>query len=126
MTPSTGPMAPGAPHGGRLGQYYPPAKASGRAIWNDLFHEAVPFAFIEKAFDRMGMSVGPWHLFLVLTKRPGAGLGILGRDLGRRLMRRYLREENLWFGFTAENQAWFDRRWPYARLIPGCRPFRLL
>jgi protein gp37 len=38
------------------------------AVWNDLFHEAVPREFIDKAFAVMALS--PEHTFLVLTKRP--------------------------------------------------------
>ena len=38
------------------------------AIWNDLFHEAVPFEFIDKVFAVMALC--PQHIFVVLTKRP--------------------------------------------------------
>jgi len=38
------------------------------AVWNDLFHEAVPDGFINRAFDVMDQCVR--HRFLVLTKRP--------------------------------------------------------
>ncbi|MCX5671302.1 MAG: DUF5131 family protein [Planctomycetota bacterium] len=38
------------------------------AIWNDLFHEQVPFDFIDKAWDTMWLCRR--HTFLVLTKRP--------------------------------------------------------
>ena len=39
------------------------------AVWNDLFHEDVPFEFIDCVFAVMA-SAGQ-HTFLVLTKRPG-------------------------------------------------------
>jgi protein gp37 len=39
------------------------------AVWNDLFHEAVPFEFVDLIYEKMGMS--PWpHTYLILTKRP--------------------------------------------------------
>jgi protein gp37 len=38
------------------------------AIWNDLFHEDVPFDFIMQAFSIMARC--PWHTFVLLTKRP--------------------------------------------------------
>ncbi len=36
-------------------------------IWNDLFHESVPFETIAKVFYYMGICY--WHTFLILTKR---------------------------------------------------------
>lgn len=39
------------------------------AVWNDLFHEDVPFGFQERAFDVMART--PRHTYLVLTKRAG-------------------------------------------------------
>jgi len=39
------------------------------AVWNDLFHEAVPLSFVEDAFEIM-RGTYPRHEFLVLTKRP--------------------------------------------------------
>lgn len=38
------------------------------AIWNDLFHEDVPFEFIAKVYYQMAICY--WHKFIVLTKRP--------------------------------------------------------
>lgn len=38
------------------------------AVWNDLFHEDVPFVFIHRVWDTM--KACPQHTFLVLTKRP--------------------------------------------------------
>lgn len=39
------------------------------AIWNDLFHEDVPFEFLDKAFFNMQKAISP-HIFLIITKRP--------------------------------------------------------
>jgi protein gp37 len=102
-----------------LAKITPKQKPQVIAVWNDLFHEAVPFEFIEKAFERMAEC--KQHLFLVLTKRPERALEfcryLTREDVG------YLREENIWFGFTAENQEWFDRRWEYARQIQAAGIF---
>ncbi|MCK4958024.1 MAG: DUF5131 family protein [Planctomycetes bacterium] len=38
------------------------------AVWNDLFHESVPFRFVDKAIAVMALC--PQHTFLILTKRP--------------------------------------------------------
>jgi protein gp37 len=38
------------------------------AVWSDLFHEAVPYEFIHKAYGVMLRC--PQHTFLILTKRP--------------------------------------------------------
>ena len=40
----------------------------------DLFHEAVPFEWIDQVFAVMALC--PQHTFQVLTKRPNAGAGI--------------------------------------------------
>jgi protein gp37 len=36
---------------------------------SDLFHEEIPFAFVDEAFDVMTQAT--WHIFQVLTKRAG-------------------------------------------------------
>jgi len=38
------------------------------SIWNDIFHEDVPFDFIDQVWDVMWAN--PQHIFMVLTKRP--------------------------------------------------------
>jgi protein gp37 len=59
---------------------------------SDLFHESVPFAFIEKVFD--AITNAPWHTFQALTKRAGRL-----RSLSDRLPW----PRNLWMGVTVES-----------------------
>jgi protein gp37 len=60
---------------------------------SDLFHEAVPGAFIERVFQTMGEC--PQHVFQILTKR-GARL----RELAPRLPW----SRNIWIGVTVEDR----------------------
>lgn len=99
-------------------------KPTAWAVWNDLFHEDVPEPFIDAALDVMAGY--PRHIFIILTKRPenlqqklyGYHPEAPCRNLGGG---DYL--SNLWLGFTAENQEWFDRRWEYARQIQAAGIF---
>lgn len=81
------------------------------AVWNDLFHEDVPFEFIHEAWDIM--KACPRHIFLVLTKRP--------EKMKQALDRIYSLERlgwakgfwnHVWLGVTAENQEQADKRIP--------------
>lgn len=84
----------------------------------DLFHNSVPFEFIEKVmrtiFDK------PTHTFLILTKRPQrmkeffAWLG--NPDLAKNF-------PNMWLGVTAENQQLADERIPVLLTIPAAIRF---
>lgn len=60
---------------------------------SDLFHEDVPFAFIDKVMDTI--RVNPWHIFQILTKRADR-------------MEEYYRTRevpnNAWIGVTVENE----------------------
>ena len=49
------------------------------AVWNDLFHEDVPFEYIDRAFAVMSMS--QHHVFLLLTKRPERMLKYLSNPI---------------------------------------------
>lgn len=90
------------------------------AIWNDLFHEKVPFEFIEQVFGIM--AAARYHTFLVLTKRPERMLeyckwqtNLTGEG--------YLNEGNVWLGVTAENQKRVDERIPILLQIPAAVRF---
>lgn len=101
---------------------------------SDLFHEAVPFEFIDRVFAVMALC--PQHTFQVLTKRPERMAEYLttpGRDVSvhgtkgamLRLVERY--EEaacvaarhrpwplsNVWIGVSTEDQATLDERVPH-------------
>jgi protein gp37 len=49
------------------------------AIWNDLFHESVPFDFIDRALAVVALC--PQHTFMLLTKRPERMAEYFGRKL---------------------------------------------
>lgn len=91
------------------------------AVWNDLFHEDVPFEFIAKIFGTMHST--KQHVFLVLTKRPErmAEFIIWYREnwLGS-FANAWPREySHVWLGVTAENQPMFDKRVPILLSIPA-------
>ena len=109
------------------------------AIWNDLFHEDVPFEYITQVFDVMcscsfdamcSMEIG--HTFMVLTKRP--------ERIEKWLcwMRESWSEDSptnvtleieghfgkgIWLGVTAENQQRADERIPILLQIPAAVRF---
>lgn len=80
------------------------------AVWNDLFHEAVPPEFTFEAFDAMRNS--QHHTFLVLTKRP--------QNINRNyfeIMERCIR--NVHLGLTVCNQQEVDEKVPVFLQVPG-------
>ena len=111
----------------------------------DLFHESVPFDFIDRALAIMAMC--PQHTFMALTKRPGrmveyftdTGLGLrigahlmkFGRgnvgaecaviDIAHKLTFGGLK--NLMLGCTVENQAAADERIPLLLATPAAKRF---
>lgn len=95
----------------------------------DLFHADVPDEFIDRVFAVMGMAGR--HTFQVLTKRPDRLAAYLEQVSDERDMQRWANAaaeiitdssaagvfdglawplRNVWLGFSAENQEWFDRR----------------
>jgi len=65
---------------------------------SDLFHEAVPAAFIREVFATM--EAATWHEFQVLTKRPERAAQ-MAADLPW--------PSNVWMGTSVENQRWAAR-----------------
>ena len=65
---------------------------------SDLFHEDVPFDFIQRVFDFMRQA--SWHTFQVLTKR-SARLSELDNQIKW--------PENVWMGVSIENQDYIYR-----------------
>jgi protein gp37 len=65
---------------------------------SDLFHERVPLAFIQSAFEIMNRA--HWHTYQILTKRAGR-LGELAPAL--------LWGENIWMGVTVEAADYKER-----------------
>lgn len=77
----------------------------------DLFHESVPFKWIDKVIHMMTQC--PQHTFQILTKRPD-------------IMQEYFTDENIqsapdnvWLGITAENQEQADKRIPFLLNTPA-------
>lgn len=89
----------------------------------DLFHESVPFEWIDEVFKVMVKC--KHHTFQVLTKRPERMkeyfthlkyfLQIVGTSK--------LPAANVWLGVTAENQAMADERIPILLEIPAAKRF---
>ena len=65
---------------------------------SDLFHQSVPFEFIERVFDVMAKA--SWHRFQVLTKRS---------ERLRMLAPRLRWPDNVWMGVSVENQDYAYR-----------------
>ena len=92
----------------------------------DLFHEDVPFDFLDRVFAAMILT--PQHTYQVLTKRPDR-------------MKKYIEDENrnfvgiakknstiwplpnVWIGVTAENQEQADKRIPILLDTPAAIRF---
>jgi protein gp37 len=104
----------------------------------DLFHDDVPFDFIDRVFKRINGN--PQHDFLILTKRPermreyfarsmkflcavcqGTGCSYcLDHGYQNWEMKPY---SNVWLGVTAENQEMADKRIPILLQIPAAVRF---
>jgi len=65
---------------------------------SDLFHEEIPFAFIQQVFDTMARC--PQHIFQILTKRS---------QRLRELSSSLLWPENVWMGVSVEQTDMLDR-----------------
>jgi protein gp37 len=122
------------------------------AVWNDLFHEDVPFEFIDHAFAVMALCTQ--HTFLILTKRPERMLEYMNftdmytDKLG--CLTEYMEGygwispedvanytppgsilpswpkwplPNVWLGVTAENQEQADKRIPILLQTPAAVRF---
>ena len=73
----------------------------------DLFHDDVPFGFIDKVFGKM--AVCEHHLFMILTKRPKRMKEYIDKLLCNQILGAF---PNVWLGVTAENQEHADKRIP--------------
>lgn len=102
---------------------------------SDLFHESIPFEWIEKVYDIMCQN--PWHIFQVLTKRPkrmlefyrylGSKIKEAGVDSipseSNNLLDYIYSIPNVWLGITAENQEMANKRIPILLQIPAMVKF---
>ena len=76
---------------------------------SDLFHEQVPFDFVDEVFDRMVEH--DRHVYQVLTKRP--------ERMAEYSARMDTWPANVWAGVSVENQIWADRRIPLLTAVPA-------
>ena len=78
---------------------------------SDLFHDDVPFDFIEEVYKVMAKN--PHHIFQVLTKRPErmAAIYSMWRDYGDDC-RNFSSLPNVWVGVSVEDQATAEQRIP--------------
>ncbi len=79
---------------------------------SDLFHEEVPFSFVDKVFEVMESC--SWHTYQVLTKRPERML-----EYARSRANLKSWPGHVWMGTSVENQYWADRRLPILRQVPA-------
>lgn len=95
------------------------------AVWNDLFHEDIPFEFIGQVFGRMHSNRN--HIFLVLTKRPERMAEFIDwykREWIAGFEYAWTKEyPHVWLGVTAENQEQADKRIPLLLQTPAAVRF---
>lgn len=84
------------------------------AIWNDLFHEKVPFDFIDKVMKTIIDC--SQHQFQLLTKRPERAAIIFNKPNPSA-------PKNIWLGVTCENQEQANKRIPILLQIPAVKRF---
>jgi protein gp37 len=88
----------------------------------DLFHESVPFEWIDKIIDVIRWN--KQHTFQILTKRPERMKGYFTEHVPDKYYMEngnYL--DNLWLGVTSENQEQANKRIPILLLIPAVKRF---
>lgn len=95
---------------------------------SDLFHEAVPDAFIDRVFAVMALA--PQHTFQVLTKRAERMQRYLDYHGTRRRVAQHVEDGprfwpllNVWLGVSVENQHFADERIPLLLQTPAAVRF---
>jgi protein gp37 len=78
---------------------------------SDLFHENVPFAFVDQVFDVMNRA--SQHTFQILTKRPERMLDYIKKNHPHAPL------ENVWLGVSVEDQKSADERIPILLQTPA-------
>jgi protein gp37 len=114
-----------------------PQKIFGNSM-SDLFHDDVPFEFIDRVFGVMAACKK--HIFMILTKRPERALEYYIDKANYWSICKYAFElysketpangftkpsmlNNVWLGVTAENQQTADKRIPILLQIPAAVRF---
>lgn len=89
---------------------------------SDLFHEEVPFNFIDKVFGVMGSEEAGHHVFQVLTKRPKRMLEYTQRFTRQGVDCNQLFPQ-VWLGVSVEDQKTADERIPILLQVPAAVRF---
>jgi protein gp37 len=84
---------------------------------SDLFHEEIPFSFIDKVFDVMEKC--KTLIFQILTKRHERMYEYYKHRLDHIIEQGHGSIDNIWFGVTTENQESADKRIPTLLKIPA-------
>ncbi len=103
-------------HEDRLGQPLKIKKPSMIFVnsMSDLFHEKVPFTFIDSVYEIMGYSTQ--HIFQILTKRPERALEYYNWT---HIFKAWGEWDNIWLGVSVENQETANKRIPLLQNIPA-------
>lgn len=83
---------------------------------SDLFHEDVPFEFIDKVFRIMSQTK---HIYQILTKRPERALEYHNSRTPIREDKPNYWDKHYWLGVSVENQETADERIPILLQIPA-------
>ncbi|WP_254035919.1 DUF5131 family protein, partial [Planktothrix agardhii] len=87
----------------------------------DMFHENVPFEWIEQIFSTI--EDFPQHTFQILTKRPERMIEFfdwyIARNSDHSVGLQWSIPDNIWLGVSCENQAMADKRIPLLMKIPA-------
>ena len=92
----------------------------GVQFMGDLFHDNISTNFIHRVFDNMFYA--PWHIFLVLTKRPQRMAQFVD-VLYHRIPKRPKPIQNIHLGVSVENQWTADERIPLLLQTPAAVRF---
>lgn len=87
---------------------------------SDLFHERVPFEFIDKVFETM---INTPHTYQVLTKRPARMREYMMDARRPRRVREGELPANIWLGVSVEDQERADERIPILLSTPAAVRF---
>jgi protein gp37 len=87
----------------------------------DIFHENVPFDWVEEIFYMIENC--PQHTFQILTKRPERMIEFfdwyIARNSDHSVGLQWSIPDNIWLGVSCENQAMADKRIPLLMQIPA-------
>jgi len=97
------------PHPDRLDIPLRTRKPTVFAVWNDLFHEDVPFDFQNQAL--INMALARQHTFLILTKRP--------HIMAKAIVGWRGEYDHVYLGLTICNQDEADSKIPEFLAVPG-------